>query len=51
MRNGDSYWQRFKDKMRGRWAALKKWQFFDGFKDHSSSRYSNKLRNLWSAIV
>jgi len=51
MRNGESYWQRFKDKMRGRWVALKKWQFFDGFKDHSSTRYSNKLRNLWSAIV
>ena len=42
-----SYWRRFKDQMRGRWSALKKWQFFDGLYDHSCSRYSNKLKHLW----
>ena len=34
-----TYWQRFKDKLRGRWAALKKFQFFDGFYDHSMKYY------------
>jgi triacylglycerol lipase len=34
-----TYWQRFKDKWRGRWAAIKKFQFFDGFYDHSMKYY------------
>jgi triacylglycerol lipase len=32
-------WQRFKDKLRGRWAAIKNFQFFDGFRDHSMVHY------------
>lgn len=34
-----TYWQRFKDKLRGRWSAIKKFQFFDGFYDHSMKYY------------
>mgnify|MGYP003773995253 FL=1 len=34
-----TYWQRFKDKLRGRWAAIKKLQFFDGFRDHGMDNY------------
>jgi triacylglycerol lipase len=34
-----TYWQRFKDKLRGRWAAIKKGQLFDGFRDHSMEHY------------
>jgi triacylglycerol lipase len=32
-------WQRFKDKLRGRWAAIKNLQFFDGFRDHGMGNY------------
>ena len=32
-------WQRFKDKMRGRWAALKKLHPFDGTIDHGMNFY------------
>lgn len=32
-------WQRFKDKLRGRWAAIKNLQFFDGFRDHGMDYY------------
>lgn len=32
-------WQRFKDKLRGRWAAIKNLQFFDGFRDHAMGNY------------
>lgn len=32
-------WQRFKDKLRGRWAAIRKLQFFDGFRDHGMGNY------------
>jgi triacylglycerol lipase len=32
-------WQRIKDKLRGRWAAIKNFQFFDGFRDHSMVHY------------
>jgi triacylglycerol lipase len=32
-------WQRIKDKLRGRWAAIKNFQFFDGFRDHSMVNY------------
>ena len=34
-----TYWQRFKDKLRGRWAAIKNLQFFDGFRDHGMDNY------------
>lgn len=39
-------WQRFKDKMRGRWAAIKKLQFFDGARDHSMSYYYGYISNM-----
>jgi len=35
-----TWWARFRDKMKGRWAALKKGQPFDNFFDHSSAYYS-----------
>ena len=43
VRNGLSIWQRFKDRVRGRWAAWKKLQFFDGAFDHSISDYHTKI--------
>mgnify|MGYP001219526560 CR=1 FL=1 len=39
-------WQRFKDKLRGRWAALRKFQFFDGIRDHNINKYCEKLKQL-----
>ena len=39
-------WQRFKDKMRGRWTAIKKFQFFDGIRDHDINKYCKKLKGL-----
>lgn len=36
-------WQRFKDKLRGRWRALQKRQVFDGFYDHSADEYCKNL--------
>ena len=39
-------WQRFKDKMRGRWAALRKFQLFDGIRDHDIKKYCSKLKKL-----
>ena len=43
IRNGLSTWQRFKDRIRGRISAWKKWQFFDGAYDHSISDYHRKI--------
>jgi len=37
---GLSWGARFRDKMKGRWAALKKGQPFDNFFDHSSNYYA-----------
>ena len=45
IRSMTSY-QRFKDKMRGRWAAIRKLQFFDGIRDHDISKYCKKLKGL-----
>ena len=42
-----TYWQRFKDKFRGRWAAMKKKQFFDGLVDHSIGLYADKLKKVY----
>ena len=42
-----TYWQRFKDKLRGRWAAMKKKQFFDGLVDHSIGLYADKLKKVY----
>lgn len=38
-----TYWQRFKDKMRGRWRALQKGQPFDGVFDHGIGLYTKKI--------
>lgn len=38
-----TWWQRFKDQMRGRWRALQKFQFFDGAFDHSMGLYADKV--------
>lgn len=43
VRNGLSPWQRFKDKLRGRWRAICKFEFFDGARDHSMDQYVSKL--------
>jgi len=45
IRSMTSY-QRFKDKMRGRWAAIRKFQFFDGIRDHDINKYCKKLKKL-----
>lgn len=37
-----TWWQRFKDQLRGRWRALCKFQFFDGAFDHSMDLYAKK---------
>ena len=37
-------WQRWKDRVRGFWAALKKGQFFDSFYDHSMDHYVKKTK-------
>ncbi len=38
-------WQRVKDQLRGRWAAIKKLQLFDGIRDHDIAKYSENLKN------
>jgi len=40
-----SPWQRWKDRIRGFWAALKKLQFFDNFYDHGMQHYVKKTEN------
>jgi triacylglycerol lipase len=40
-------WQKIKDMFRGRWAAIKKFQFFDGIYDHGMDKYCNKLHKIW----
>lgn len=39
----NTWWQRFKDQMRGRWRALMKFQLFDGAFDHSMGLYADKV--------
>ena len=39
-------WQKFKDGWRGRSAALKKFQLFDGIYDHSMTKYKNKIEHV-----
>ena len=41
-----TYWQRFKDKMRGNWEALKSFNLVDGFADHSMGKYHEYLHNM-----
>lgn len=41
-----TYWQRFKDKMRGHWLALKSFNLADGFADHSMGLYHEYLYNM-----
>lgn len=43
VRNGLSPWQRFKDQLRGRWRAIRKFEFFDGVRDHSMDQYVSKI--------
>ena len=38
-----TFWQRLKDKFRGRWKALQKGQPFDGIFDHSIGLYKQKI--------
>lgn len=39
----NTWWQRFKDQMRGRWRALQKFQLFDGAFDHAMGLYVKKV--------
>lgn len=39
-----TWWQRFKDQLRGRWRALMKFQLFDGAFDHSMTLYADKVK-------
>ena len=41
-----TYWQRFKDKCRGHWQALKSFNLIDGFADHSMGLYHEYLFNM-----
>ena len=41
-----TYWQRFKDKCRGNWEALKSFNLVDGFADHSMGKYHEYLGNM-----
>ena len=41
-----TYWQRFKDKLRGRLAAWRKREAFDGVRDHDISAYYKKIDNV-----
>ena len=41
-----TFWQRFKDKLRGRFAAWKKREAFDGVRDHDINRYYKKINNV-----
>jgi triacylglycerol lipase len=45
LRNGMSLWQRFKDKMRGHWQAIKKFELADGFRDHGIAHYIKHTKN------
>ena len=40
-----SWWQRFKDRMKGTGKALSKFQFFDGLYDHFGNQYIKKIKN------
>jgi len=43
-----TFWQKFKDSMRGRWKALKKLQLFDGVYDHNITEgYSDQLAKIY----
>ena len=42
-----TYWQRWKDGMRGRWRAICKFQLFDGIYDHDILKgYSDRIKKL-----
>jgi triacylglycerol lipase len=45
VRNGLNPWQRFKDQWRGRLAAWRKCELFDGARDHSVSDYVKYIGN------
>lgn len=46
----NTWWQRFKDQMRGRWRAIQKFQFFDGAFDHSMELYAKKVRKNYEEL-
>ena len=37
---------KLKDQIRGRWCALRKFQMFDGIRDHDINKYCKKLKGL-----
>jgi triacylglycerol lipase len=39
-------WQRTKDAWRGRWSALKKFEWFDGARDHSMNKYYGYISKM-----
>ena len=41
-----TFWQRFKDKLRGRRAAWRNKQPFDGVRDHDIGAYHEKIKNV-----
>ncbi len=41
-------WQKFKDHLRGRFAAWRKLEFFDGIRDHSIDKYCQAMYKDWS---
>jgi hypothetical protein len=41
-----SWWQRFKDQLRGRKAAWKKGEPFDGVRDHDINRYIKRMNDV-----
>lgn len=43
-----TYWQRLKDKFRGRWRAMQKGQPFDGVFDHSIGLYKKKIEKQFN---
>ena len=46
-----TWWQRFKDGVRGRWRALKKKQPFDGIYDHKMTTYTKELQKNADTIL
>ena len=45
LRNGMNPWQRVKDKMRGHWQAIKKFELADSFRDHGIKNYVRGTKN------
>ena len=41
-------WQKWKDRWRGRFAAWRKLEFFDGIRDHSIDKYAQAMHRYWT---